>query len=212
MLPTYPAIAGLPLSQYVPTDFVRSRPCTTNEIVRLFALFTLYTILAIASLPLTAHVSMPLGLIRGTVMSINLTGAVLPVIISLWIIAHHRRQFLIYLTGIALSSYINAVTTYVNSEGEWCSTLTVGTLIALGTVLCQLPASFAFVSGILGVLIGSDIVHNAEFLQFHFPYCIIGGFGALDAILVEGLFACFLVRGYRHINDTKRNYSRLISV
>ena len=68
-------------------------------------------------------------------------------------------------------------------------------LVAVGCALILAPehaAPVAFASGVLGPLIGADLLHMHEIRKFDTPVVSIGGAGTFDGIVVSGMVALLL--------------------
>ena len=68
-------------------------------------------------------------------------------------------------------------------------------LVAVGCALILVPdhaASVAFAAGVLGPLIGADLLHLHEIRRFDTPMLSIGGAGTFDGIVVSGMVALLL--------------------
>jgi uncharacterized membrane protein len=68
-------------------------------------------------------------------------------------------------------------------------------LVAVGCALILAPdhaAPVAFASGVLGPLVGADLLHMHEIRRFDTPVVSIGGAGTFDGIVVSGMVALLL--------------------
>jgi uncharacterized membrane protein len=68
-------------------------------------------------------------------------------------------------------------------------------LVAVGSALilaADNAAPVAFASGVLGPLIGADLLHMHEIRRFDTPVVSIGGAGTFDGIVVSGMVALLL--------------------
>ena len=71
----------------------------------------------------------------------------------------------------------------------------VPALVAVTCALILVPehaASVAFASGVLGPLVGADLLHLHEIRKFDTPVVSIGGAGTFDGIVVSGMVALLL--------------------
>jgi uncharacterized membrane protein len=130
----------------------------------------------------------------GTVIAINLGGAVIPVLISLYLLAKNR----IWLPGLiataAVAFICNMLATPVQGAGITIPIFIppiAACLISCFVAWGQAPA-VAYVSGSLGTLIGADLLNLRNIEWLGTPVASIGGAGTFDGIFVTGVFAVVL--------------------
>lgn len=139
---------------------------------------------------------------REVVLAVNLGGAVVPLLIS---------GYLVYVSGgvAAVSALFTAgittVATYSASRPVRGVGIVVPTLIpalasAIGALLSVpllgldpvLLPRVAFAGGVVGALVGADILNLDKIAKLGAPVASIGGAGTFDGILVTGVTAVLL--------------------
>jgi uncharacterized membrane protein len=146
--------------------------------------------------------------IRRTYITINLGGAVVPMLISaylvLWSIpAHSPDAALSYLQLLAVLAVVT-YSTHRSSrivKGLGIATPMFGPPVttALTTMVLDLfsplscPAQIAYVGGTLGALIGADLLNLGKLPELGAPVASIGGAGTFDGIYLTGLISVSLV-------------------
>jgi uncharacterized membrane protein len=130
----------------------------------------------------------------GTIIAINLGGAVIPIILSFYLVARNN----IWLPSIVATAAVSAVC-YALARPVAGAGITIPVFIppiAACAVACllawrQAPA-VAYVSGSLGTLIGADLLNLGRIQGLGTPIASIGGAGTFDGIFVTGVFAVVL--------------------
>jgi uncharacterized membrane protein len=130
----------------------------------------------------------------GTIIAINLGGAVIPIIISLYLMAKNN----IWLPSIVATA-VASVVCYALARPVAGAGITIPVFIppiAACAVAClvawrQAPA-VAYVSGSLGTLIGADLMNLGKIQELGTPIASIGGAGTFDGIFVTGVLAVVL--------------------
>jgi len=126
-----------------------------------------------------------------TLLAVNLGGAVIPTLLSLYLMAKNQL-FRLSLTGIvpvAIACYLLAKPEPGLGIAEPIFVpAMVTTLVALS--LSRLYAGpLAYICGSLGTLIGADLLNLARIPGLGAPVASIGGAGTFDGIFVIGLLA-----------------------
>jgi uncharacterized membrane protein len=130
----------------------------------------------------------------GTIIAINLGGAVIPIMLSLYLLAKKN----IWLPGIIATAVVSVVC-YRLATPVYGAGITIPVFIPPITacaVSCLLAWSeapaVAYVSGSLGTLIGADLMNFGHVRQLGTPIASIGGAGTFDGIFITGIFAVVL--------------------
>jgi len=131
--------------------------------------------------------------VREQVIAVNLGGAVLPGLFSL------------YLLGRAPFAETVVATAIVTAVAKWLSRPVPGTgiilpafippLVAAGAALLlaqQNAAPVAYISGVWGTLIGADLLNWPRFKEMGALVLSIGGAGVFDGIFLVGIVAALL--------------------
>jgi uncharacterized membrane protein len=130
----------------------------------------------------------------GTIIAVNVGGALIPTLVSLYLLArnglwalgllatafvslmcYHLAQPIAGL-GIALPIFVPAIATAV---------------VAL-VLSPQYTAILAYVAGSLGTLIGADLLNLGDIQNLGAPVASIGGAGTFDGIFVTGMLAVLI--------------------
>jgi uncharacterized membrane protein len=147
--------------------------------------------------------------VKRTRVSINVGGAIVPILISsyilLWSIPKTSNSQLLLTYGQTLFVLIIVIlSTYRNSriiKGLGIATPMLGPPLttALATLLVhtitpvKYPTQIAYVGGTLGTLIGADILNIRKLPELGAPLVSIGGAGTFDGIYLTGLISVVLV-------------------
>jgi uncharacterized membrane protein len=130
----------------------------------------------------------------GTIIAINLGGAVIPIALSLYLLFKEN----IWLPALAATAVVSAacyaVATPVQGAGIVIPIFIpplVACAISCIVAWSRAPA-VAYVSGSLGTLIGADLMNLPNIRDLGAPVASIGGAGTFDGIFVTGIFAVVL--------------------
>jgi len=130
----------------------------------------------------------------GTVVAVNLGGAVIPALMSIYLMVQ-KRLYGKGLLGIALITVICHELAYtVPGLGIAIPVFIPPMATALVALLLSRrdAAPLAYVSGSLGTLIGADLLNLGRLRELGAPIASIGGAGTFDGIFVTGLVAVVL--------------------
>ena len=136
-----------------------------------------------------------------TVIAVNLGGCVIPCLIALWQLPEliRHQDALGRLTVVAA---VNIAACYliarpVQGIGIMIPGL-VSPLVAVGVTWIVCPAAMpervaiAYIAGILGPLVGADLLHLKEVTRVPVGMLSIGGAGTFDGIVLSGILAALL--------------------
>jgi uncharacterized membrane protein len=135
--------------------------------------------------------------VRRTVIAINLGGAVIPLAVSALLMARFWRalawKFVAGTSIVALLCYKLArvapnVGIVMPGFIPPLASATVALLLAR-----DLAPPLAYVSGVVGVLIGADLLNLGKVSKLGAPILSIGGAGTFDGIFLTGLISVLLV-------------------
>ena len=130
----------------------------------------------------------------GTIVAVNLGGAVIPALMSLYLVVKNRLYGRA-LAGIAVVTLICHALAYpVPGLGIAIPVFLPPLVTALVAVLLsrRYAAPLAYACGSLGTLIGADLMNLGQLHQLGAPVASIGGAGTFDGIFVTGLVAVVL--------------------
>lgn len=130
----------------------------------------------------------------GTVVAVNLGGAVIPTLLSFYLF-FKKRLFREALIGVALVTVVvHLLATPVRGVGISVPIFVppvAAALVAVALSRRSAPA-LAYVSGSLGTLLGADILNLGSLQGLGAPVASIGGAGTFDGIFVTGILAVLL--------------------
>jgi uncharacterized membrane protein len=130
-----------------------------------------------------------------TIIAVNVGGCLIPVGIALYLLARHLvdpLELLVALLVVTTASY--AFSRPVQGLGIAMPAL-LAPLVTVVTALLLAPdnpAPLAFSSGVLGVLLGADILHLREIRHMGVRIASIGGAGTFDGVFLTGIIAVLL--------------------
>ena len=130
----------------------------------------------------------------GTLIAINLGGAVIPILLSLFLLVKNRIWLPAIIATAVVSVVCHAVAKPVEGAGIAIPVFIppVAACIVSCLVAWRQAAPVAYVSGSLGTLIGADLMNFASIRELGTPIASIGGAGTFDGIFVTGIFAVIL--------------------
>ncbi|MDZ8080001.1 MAG: DUF1614 domain-containing protein [Nostoc sp. DcaGUA01] len=130
---------------------------------------------------------------RSTVVALNVGGGLIPVLLALYQFAHTNTLAILLVSAIVtvVSYYAARV---VPEIGIQMNPLLAPLTAALSAMLIAVPhtAAVAFAGGVLGTLIGADLLHLKDIQSMSAGVLSIGGAGVFDGIALCGLFALLL--------------------
>ena len=130
----------------------------------------------------------------GVVLAINVGGALIPTLLSLYVMA--RRN--LWGRGLIVTAVITVVCHMlaqpVRGVGIALPTFVppIAAALVAAIVSWEELAPLAYIGGSLGVLIGADVLNLGLLPQLGAPVASIGGAGTFDGIFVTGLLALLL--------------------
>lgn len=129
-----------------------------------------------------------------TVIAINLGGAVIPVLLSLFLILRHGVALQALLAAAVVSLVVHGAARPLPGVGI-AVPMFIPPLIAASTALLLSPDAapvIAYVAGTLGTLIGADLMNLKKLRGLGAPVASIGGAGTFDGIFLAGIIAVLL--------------------
>jgi len=130
----------------------------------------------------------------GTVIAVNLGGAVIPTFLSVYLIVKNRL-FLYGVAGSAIAAVIFHHLAYPVPGVGLALPVLVPALVALGLALFlsrEHAPALAYIVGSLGTLIGADLTNLDKLQGLGAPVASIGGAGTFDGIFLTGILAVLL--------------------
>lgn len=135
-----------------------------------------------------------------TIIAINLGGCIIPCIIAIYqlarIISHSSYAMIISFVAIALNTFVcYRLAKPIPKVGIALPALVPALIAALSAIIFipDFAPPIAFCAGVLGPLIGADLMHIQEIKHINTRVASIGGAGTFDGIVISGLLATLLV-------------------
>jgi len=130
----------------------------------------------------------------GTVIAINVGGALIPGLMSLYLLAKNQ----LWVRGLLATAAV-AIVCYTLSQpvagigiAEPVFVPTATTAIVALLLLREHAAPLAYVSGSLGTLVGADLLNLGSIRGMGAPVASIGGAGTFDGIFLIGILAVLI--------------------
>ncbi|MEM2850817.1 MAG: DUF1614 domain-containing protein [Candidatus Bathyarchaeia archaeon] len=133
--------------------------------------------------------------ISETTIAVNLGGAIVPILVSLYLIWRVPTLFPFVLVAVALVSFlVHKVAKPTSGVGITTPAFLPPIFAALAAMLFSggHPYIVAYVSGTLGTLIGADLLNLKAIPSLGAPVASIGGAGTFDGIFLTGVLAVIL--------------------
>ncbi len=128
---------------------------------------------------------------RATMIAVNLGGAVIPVVLSLYLLVKHGLYVLAAIATACVAAVCHLLARPVPGFGIALPIFvpaSVTAIIALALTRRR-AAPLAYISGSCGVLIGADLLNLPSVSALGAPVASIGGAGTFDGIYLTGLLA-----------------------
>jgi uncharacterized membrane protein len=139
-----------------------------------------------------------------TVIAVNIGGAVIPVILSIYLMVKNR-QYGNSLVAVSLVTFIVHLLAYP-VEGLGIAVPTLIPPLASASVALLISrkhaAPLAYIAGSLGTLIGADLLNLNRIRGLGAPIASIGGAGTFDGIFLTGILAVLLASLINEKQDT----------
>lgn len=131
---------------------------------------------------------------RRTTIAVNVGGALVPAVLSAYLIAHDRLGWLALAAVAIVAAFTHAVARPVPGLGIAVPALLPGIFAALVAVFLNpvAVAGLAYVGGTLGTLIGADLLNLHKIKRLGAPVASIGGAGTFDGVFITGIVAVLL--------------------
>lgn len=137
-------------------------------------------------------------------VGINMGGAVIPILLSIYLIFKKKLPLKKIIIGIIIVTIVAFLVTYPDPNKGIVAKLPFGLLPALFASIISIAflykdfkkaAPFAYILGTLGVLIGADFLQLSELLSYQIDKpinAIIGGANVFDMVYISGIVAVIL--------------------
>lgn len=126
-----------------------------------------------------------------TVIAMNVGGALIPVLVSLFLFARTERRARMIFAVALVATIVHRLAVVVPEVGIAIPMLIpplAATAVALLLAFREAPP-VAYVSGSLGTLIGADLWNLPRVVELGAPMVSIGGAGTFDGVFLTGIIA-----------------------
>jgi uncharacterized membrane protein len=141
---------------------------------------------------------------RDTVIAVNVGGCLIPCGLAAWQILHLADTGGWPLTALVIAAGANILACYLVAQpvsgigimmpGFASPAVAVGMswLLLMGEAYDPVRAPVAFVAGVLGPVVGADLLHLKDITKVSVGMLSIGGAGTFDGIVLSGILAALL--------------------
>ena len=136
---------------------------------------------------------------RNTTIAVNVGGALVPVVVSGYLIAHDRIGWQALAAVVIVGALVHLVARPVPGLGIAVPALLPGIVAALVAVALYAVAGhpaavagLAYAGGTLGTLAGADLANLGKVRRLGAPVVSIGGAGTFDGVFITGIIAVLL--------------------
>ncbi len=134
---------------------------------------------------------------QSTIVAVNVGGAIVPLAISAYVLLHWTSAIMPAILGTAVVAFV------VHRFARPVPGLGIATPMLIPPIVAALvgwllgssihhPDGVAYVSGVMGTLIGADILNLGKLRDLGAPVASIGGAGTFDGIFLTGIVAVLL--------------------
>jgi uncharacterized membrane protein len=143
----------------------------------------------------------------GTVIAVNVGGAVIPTVMSIYLLLTHHLWTKGLIATAIVALIIHWLANPVPGLGIAVPVFMPAVITAIVAVLLsrQEAAPLAYIGGGLGTLIGADITNLDKVQGLGAPVASIGGAGTFDGIFLTGILAVLLASLYARPRQAETN-------
>lgn len=130
----------------------------------------------------------------GTVLAVNVGGAVIPTLMSTYLVLRYQLWGKAAIAVIAIAVIIHMMATPVHGLGIAVPVFgpVIATAILAFILSREYAAPLAYIGGSMGTLIGADLSNLDKITGLGAPVASIGGAGTFDGIFLTGILAVLL--------------------
>jgi uncharacterized membrane protein len=163
----------------IPITVLPSSPVRSGQIVEFFGMR--YIVPVVVSWP-------------GTVLAVNVGGAVIPALMSTYLVIRYQLWLKAALATAAIAFVIHSMATPVPGIGIAVPVFApvVATAILAFILSREYAPPLAYIGGSMGTLIGADLLNLDKIGGLGAPVASIGGAGTFDGIFLTGILAVLL--------------------
>jgi uncharacterized membrane protein len=136
----------------------------------------------------------PVTVAHGTVLAVNVGGALIPTLMSTYLVIRYQLWLKAAIATAAIAVIIHMMATPVAGIGIAVPVFApVVTTAILAFILSrEYAAPLAYIGGSMGTLIGADLLNLDTISGLGAPVASIGGAGTFDGIFLTGILAVLL--------------------
>ena len=163
----------------IPITVLPGHPVTSGEVVDFFGMR--YVVPLVTSWP-------------GTVLAVNVGGAVIPTLMSTYLVLRYQLWLRATIAVVAIAIIIHAMATPVHGVGIAVPVFAPVVVTAFLAFLLsrEYAAPLAYIGGSMGTLVGADLMNLDKIGGLGAPVASIGGAGTFDGIFLTGILAVLL--------------------
>lgn len=130
----------------------------------------------------------------GTVLAVNVGGAIIPTLMSTYLVIRYQLWIKAALAIAAMALIIHSMATPVHGIGIAVPVFVpvVATAFLAFILSREYAAPLAYIGGSMGTLIGADLLNLDRIGSLGAPVASIGGAGTFDGIFLTGILAVLL--------------------
>lgn len=130
----------------------------------------------------------------GTVIAVNVGGAVVPVLVSIYLLIRHRLWLSAPIAVLCIAFVTHLLAHPVRGIGVALPVFVPAVATAVTALLLSRhdAAPLAYIGGSIGVLIGADLLNLDKIQGLGAPVASIGGAGTFDGIFLVGVLAVLI--------------------
>jgi uncharacterized membrane protein len=134
----------------------------------------------------------------GTVIAVNVGGAVIPTLMSIYLLITHRLWLRGAIAVAIVAVVLHMLATPVHGVGIAVPIFWPAVITAIVAFLLAPydAAPLAYIAGSMGTLIGADLTNLSQVRGLGAPVASIGGAGTFDGIFLTGILAVLLASLY----------------
>ncbi len=131
---------------------------------------------------------------QGTVLAINVGGAVIPILLSAYLLVRHELWTLGLIAVGIVAFFVHQMAVPVPGLGISVPTFAPPLLAAFTALVLsrRAAAPLAYIGGSIGVLVGADLLNLGLLRIIGAPVASIGGAGTFDGVFLTGVIAVVL--------------------
>jgi uncharacterized membrane protein len=130
----------------------------------------------------------------GTVIAVNVGGALVPAVVSLWLIAKNELWVPGAIATTCVAALVHMVAQPIPGFGIAMPVFVPGITAGVVAIILsrRYAAPLAYIGGSMGTLIGADLLNLGAIRRMGAPVASIGGAGTFDGIFLTGILAVLI--------------------